>query len=124
MNFGDTAVTTTVLISGTVAPASVTFANSTANYTLGGGVLSGSASLYKSGSDSLTINNVKACTGGSFVTNNGLLDLINGSSSLPSNFMNNGTVLDSSAVRVRHVGVTGTNFNVTIQSCLLHTYQL
>ena len=60
---------------------------------------------------------------GSFI-NNGVLDLINGSSALPPNFVNNGTVLNSGNVTVRKAGMAGADFDLTIQSYLEHTYQL
>jgi hypothetical protein len=60
---------------------------------------------------------------GSF-TNNGVLDLINSPPTLPANFVNNGTVLDSSGVKVESVSVSGTNVTVTVQSHTGHTYQL
>jgi autotransporter-associated beta strand protein len=56
--------------------------------------------------------------------NNGVLDLINGPSTLPPNFVNNGAVLTAANVTVKGVSLSGTVFNVTIQSYLEHTYQL
>jgi autotransporter-associated beta strand protein len=58
-------------------------------------------------------------------TNNGVLDLINGPQSLPSHFINNGTVLTQSSVQVRQLATSGSSgFSLTIQGYALHTYQL
>jgi autotransporter-associated beta strand protein len=60
---------------------------------------------------------------GTFV-NDGVLDLINAPSTLPPNFVNTGTVLYASDMLVQQVGLSGTTFNVGIESYLEHTYQL
>ncbi len=60
---------------------------------------------------------------GSFI-NNGILDLINGPAALPANFINNGTVLDSSVVRIRSISTLGGIMTLTIQSHPGHFYHL
>ena len=60
---------------------------------------------------------------GSFV-NNVVLDLINAPATLPPGFVNNGTVLYASDSMVHQANVSGTAFNVGIESYLEHTYQL
>jgi hypothetical protein len=58
-------------------------------------------------------------------TNNGVLDLINGPQSLPANFVNNGTVLNSSSVQVQQLAMSGaSSFSLTIQGYAEHSYQL
>jgi hypothetical protein len=60
---------------------------------------------------------------GTFV-NNGILDMMTWNGTLPVNFVNNGTVLDRSAVRVREINVAGTDIQISIESYLGHNYQL
>jgi hypothetical protein len=43
---------------------------------------------------------------------------------LPAKFLNNGTVLDSSLVKVKSLAVTGAGLTVAIQTYPGHTYQL
>ena len=65
VTFDDSAVTTDVVLSGELSPASVLFANESRDYTLGGdGFLSGDMKLVKQGSGVLHIQNVNAYTGG------------------------------------------------------------
>jgi autotransporter-associated beta strand protein len=109
-------------ITGTLAgTTSLTIANSATLYLAGGG-LSVSGAITNNGIFKLSGTSSLAFTGG--FTNNGVFDFINGFGSLPADFVNNGTVLDSSAVKVQEVTVTGTNLSLTIQSYRLHTYQL
>ena len=61
--------------------------------------------------------------GGSF-TNNGLVDIMTWSGVLPAGFVNHGTVLDRSAIRVVSAGVNAPDFEVTIQGYTGHSYQL
>jgi len=61
--------------------------------------------------------------GGSF-TNNGLLDIMTWSGTLPAGFVNHGIVLDRSAIRVVSAGVNAPDFEVTIQGYTGHGYQL
>ncbi len=61
-------------------------------------------------------------TTGLFV-NNGVLDLITGASALPANFQNNGTVLDSSSVRVQGLATSGSDIQLSVVSVPGHNYQ-
>src|ERR1051326_8851899 len=57
--------------------------------------------------------------------NSGTFDIITaGSSSLPSNFVNLGTVLDGSALRLLSPVNTGTNVVLSINGYSDHTFQL
>jgi hypothetical protein len=58
------------------------------------------------------------------LTNYGLLDIMTGAQNLPANFVNHGTVLDSSHIRVTAVHKSGNSFSVTIQGYSGHNYQL
>jgi hypothetical protein len=60
---------------------------------------------------------------GSF-TNNGLLDIMTWTGTLPAGFMNNGTVLDRSLIRVASATANGPDIQVTIQGYTGHNYQL
>lgn len=60
---------------------------------------------------------------GTFV-NNGVLDIMTGAQALPANFINNGTILDSSLVAATSAIRTGATFTVTIQGYAGHNYQL
>jgi rhamnogalacturonan endolyase len=89
---------------------------------LAGGALSVSGGIVNNGTFKTSGMPTIASTG-SFI-NNGVLDLIDGTAGLPANFVNNGTVLDSSSVTVSQSSIVGTNFNLSIRSYSLHTYQL
>ena len=66
--FDDDAAQTAVVINGDVSPGIMTFCNETKDYTLSGdGCIIGKASLKKSGSGNLTINNTNKLKGGVFV---------------------------------------------------------
>jgi len=61
---------------------------------------------------------------GSFV-NNGLLDIMDSpQTTLPSGYVNNGTILNSALVTVKQFSRSGTTFSVQIQSYSGHIYQL
>jgi autotransporter-associated beta strand protein len=89
---------------------------------LAGGSLSISGPVTNNGTFKISGTPTLALTG-SF-TNNGVLDLINGPSTWPPNFVNNGTILDSSTVKVMQSSVSGSNFNLMIEGYLAHSYQL
>ena len=57
-------------------------------------------------------------------TNNGLLDLLTSSASLPANFANNGTVILNTERRILTAAKSGTNFTLTALGYPGHTYQL
>jgi autotransporter-associated beta strand protein len=67
--FDDQALATAVAITSAVSPASVTFANSTANYTVsaGGAGISGGASIVKTNSGTVTLSGANSYTGGTTV---------------------------------------------------------
>jgi autotransporter-associated beta strand protein len=87
-----------------------------------GGLLSVSGGITNNGIFKESGTSSIALTG-TFV-NDGVLDLINAPSTLPPNFVNNGTVLYASNMLVQQVSVSGTTFNVGIESYLEHNYQL
>ncbi len=60
---------------------------------------------------------------GSF-TNTGLLDLLTWSGTLPPGFVNTGTVLDRSLVKVTSFQMNGANFEAVIQGYAGHDFQL
>lgn len=75
-----------------------------------------SGTLRLTGSAALTV-------GGSF-TNNGTLDVMTWSGTLPGGFVNNGTLLTRSAIQITSAGASGTNYQVTLQGYVGHNYQL
>ena len=129
-----------LVITGSLGSTAVTVAS--------GGVLSGTGTI----NGPLTVSNggVVDLTGGTFTinnavtndglfilsngsqlagvtsfTNNGTLDIITaGAFTPPENFMNNGVILDSSAVQTASAALSGSTFTVTINSYSYHTYQL
>jgi hypothetical protein len=60
---------------------------------------------------------------GGVITNNGLLDVMTWSGTLPA-IVNNGVVLDRSQVKVGSASISGTDFVVKIQGYTGHNYQL
>lgn len=61
---------------------------------------------------------------GGALINNGVLDIMNWSGTLPSGLVNNGVLLDRSAVKVESCAVKDGNFDLTIMGYGSHTYQL
>jgi len=80
------------------------------------GSVTNNGTVKLSGSATLTLT-------GSF-TNNGVLDLIDGPQTLPTGFVNDGTVLNANSVQVQQVGMNGSGFSLTIEGYAQHTYQL
>jgi autotransporter-associated beta strand protein len=79
VSFDDTAATSTVVITGSFSPASVTFDNSILNYTVSGtngGLISGITGLVKSGSANLILAGSNTFTGSTAITG-GTLTLAN-----------------------------------------------
>jgi hypothetical protein len=74
--------------------------------------------LRLTGSGSITL-----ADGGTF-TNAGTLDIMTWSGTLPAGFVNTGTVLDRSRIRVTSPAVVGSDFQVTIRGYRGHNYQL
>ena len=58
------------------------------------------------------------------VVNNGTIDIINGATNFHGGFVNNGTVLTASSVKISQVSQSGQGFVVHIPSVAGHTYQL
>ena len=56
--------------------------------------------------------------------NNGVLDIINGPQTLPPNFQNNGTVLDSRSVRISASAIDDSSFVLSVASVPGHDYQM
>ena len=72
--FNNSGASTSVVISNTVLPDSVTFTNSNINYTLNGSSgISGGTSLIKTGSGSLTLNNTNYYSGGTIISNGSIV---------------------------------------------------
>jgi fibronectin-binding autotransporter adhesin len=76
--------TDSVSISGTVAPAALTFANNLQNYTLSGGGITGSTGLTLSGTGNVTLANVNTFTGDTSITG-GTLTIASGGSIASAN---------------------------------------
>lgn len=62
-------------------------------------------------------------SGGNLI-NNGVLDMINWSGTLPAGFINNGTILDSSVVKVSSIAISGDDITITIDGYDGHSYRL
>jgi autotransporter-associated beta strand protein len=63
VNFTDTSATTAITISSTVSPASITFSNSSAAYTVGGASISGSGGLALTGAGTVTLTGANNYSG-------------------------------------------------------------
>jgi autotransporter-associated beta strand protein len=85
------------------------------------GTFAGTGTITNNGTLRLVGN--AAIPAGITLINNGLLDVMTWRGSLPAGFVNNGTVLDRSAVTVRAFKVEGSDIKVTIQGYSGHTYQ-
>ena len=77
--------------------------------------------------DSSEVPDLVVGDGSSFI-NNGTLDVMTGSFSAPAGFVNNGNVLDSSAIKVSTIGfntaVLPAALTLTMAGYTGHTYQL
>jgi len=120
-----TSATTTVASGGTLIN----------DGTINGALVNNGTVLSNSGatmavSGNVTNNGTTRITGGTTLavsgtfTNNGILDIMTGSPTLPAKFVNNGTVLNSSLVEVKSVGMTAAGLTIAIQTYAGHTYQL
>ena len=58
------------------------------------------------------------------VVNNGTIDIINGATNFPGGFVNNGTVLTASSVKISQASKSGPDMVIQIPSVTGHTYQL
>jgi hypothetical protein len=78
----------------------------------------------------VTNNGTMRAIGGSIlesygtVVNNGTIDIINGGTSFHGAFVNNGTVLNASSVKISQASRSGQDFVVQVPSVTGHTYQL
>jgi hypothetical protein len=94
----------------------------------GGTVLANCGTLTFTGI--VTNNGTMRANGGSVlesygpVVNNGTIDIINGATNFHGGFVNNGTVLTASGVKVSKVSPSGQDFVVQVPSVTGHTYQL
>ncbi len=110
----------TQTLTGTASLASISVLDGA--FVLSGGSLSVSGGVTNSGilrlAGGATLN-----VSGAF-TNNGVLDVMAWGGSLPAGFVNNGTVLDRSAVKIDAVFVQSGVLSVTFTAYADHTYQL
>ena len=81
------------------------------------------SSLVNNGTMRLSGNAALVVLSGTFV-NNGVFDMMTSSSKLPANFINYGTVLDASVVKVQQVERVDNDIVLRIQSYPGHNYQL
>jgi hypothetical protein len=72
----------------------------------------------------LRLTGTAALTAVGGFTNNGLLDIMTWTGTLPPGFVNNGTVLDRSAIQITSTAVNGPDVQVAIQGYTGHGYQL
>jgi hypothetical protein len=86
------------------------------------GSFSGSGSIVVNGTLRL-VGNASIASGIAF-TNNGTLDIMTWSGTLPAGFVNHGTVLDRSLVKLEQCRVDGSDFKVSITGYRGHNYQL
>jgi autotransporter-associated beta strand protein len=120
---GPTNVTAGILkITGSVSGTSGLTVSSGAAVELAGGALSIAGAITNNGTIRFKGTPIFSSTG-SF-TNNGVLDLINGPATLPAGFVNNGILVDSSAVKAADVSISGANFIISVKGYAGHTYQL
>ena len=68
VTFDDTAKQSSAVITASVSPGSVTFNNSVLGYTISGGSISGTTSIVKTGTGSVTFTNVNGYSGGTTVS--------------------------------------------------------
>ncbi len=86
------------------------------------GNITGSGSLTNSGTLRLVGDATLAFTG--TFTNTGILDIMTWSGTLPAGFVNQGIVLDRSAVKIHSFEKSGAAFSVTLSTYIGHHYQL
>jgi hypothetical protein len=104
---------------GTIA---TTLENNGTMLSSSGGTVSVSGDVINNGTMRLTGGTSLSATGA--FTNNGVLDLLTGAGGLPANLVNNGVVIDSSAVKPKTYDKTGNVFTITIESYTGHDYKL
>jgi len=69
------------------------------------------------------LGNAQLNVGDQFI-NGGILDMMTWNGTLPAGFVNNGIVLDRSAIKIGSSAVRGPTFSVTVMGYQGHTYQL
>jgi hypothetical protein len=111
-----------VQVTGSLSTSSTLTVSGSSVFYLAGGSLSVSSAVTNNGI--FKVSGIPSLSVAGFFINNGVLDLINGPSTLPSDFVNNGAVLNAAKVTVQQVAMTGTGFNLSVQSHPQHTYQL
>ena len=107
VTFDDTGSRNSVIISGTVTPDSVIFSNSTLNYSVSSGVISGSTGLVKSGTGVVTFNNVNSYTGDTVVNGGAVAIGVAGST---GGKLGTGTVQLAQGTTLQMADSTGHNF--------------
>jgi autotransporter-associated beta strand protein len=86
------------------------------------GSLTGTGSVVVEGA--LRLSGDAAISGTLALTNNGLLDVMTWSGTLPAGFVNHGTILDRTLLRIQAATLQTNAFNLVIQGHTGHTYQL
>ena len=120
---GATVVSAGVMkVTGSLAGSTSLFVAAGATLAVTDGDVSVTGAITNTGTLRLTGTATLSSTG--TFTNNGTLDLINAPQTLPPNFVNNGTVLNASVVKVKTIALAGGTVTVTIQSYTGHNYQL
>ena len=120
-----TAATTTVSAGGTLLDNGTITGAVVNNGTIlsnGGGVKTVTGSVTNNGLIIVTNGTTFGATG--TFTNNGTLDIMTGAQTLPAGFVNNGTVLYPSLVKVKNITATTSALTFSIQTYTGHTYQL
>ncbi len=101
VRFDDSSVRTNVNLAASVTPLSVVVSNSTRRYTFSGAAITGSASLTKSGTNTLVLANTNSYSGGTII-NDGALQLGSG-------LGNNGIIAGNITVNGRLIFANATN---------------
>jgi autotransporter-associated beta strand protein len=91
----------------------------------GGSTLVPNGNFTNNGSLTVVSGSALSASGAASFINNGVLDMLTSSAStLPAGFVNNGTVIDSSQVKVKSCSKTGTTMAISVQTYAGHSYQL
>ena len=98
--------------------------NSGATFLATSGVVSFNGGISNIGTIRIEHGAVLSVPIGSSFINSGLLDVITGSFTQPTGFVNNGIVLDSRVVKAKSFTKSGGTFSVAIDGYSGHTYQL
>lgn len=69
------------------------------------------------------LGNSQLTIGGAFI-NDGVLDIMTWNGVLPAGFVNDGVLLDRTAVKIESCAVNGNDFSITIMGYTSHSYQL